>query len=89
MLKPKYSKQFKKDQKRYQHQRSFMATLQEVIKSLLQQHPLQEKFCDHPLGGNWMGHRECHVKPDMLLIYKSNQEYLFLERVGSHSELFK
>lgn len=66
-----------------------MQALQEVIKSLLKQEVLSRKLCDHPLSGNWAGHRECHVKPDILLIYKVDDEYLYLERVGSHSELFK
>jgi mRNA interferase YafQ len=89
MLKPKYSKRFKKDIKKFQYQKSAMLDLRAVIEFLLKQEPLKEKYCDHPLGGNWIGHRECHIKPDMLLIYTSNEESLFLERVGSHSDLFK
>lgn len=89
MLKPKYSKKFKKDIKKFEHQKTAMLALREVVENLLNQNPLQEKHCDHSLTGNWIGHRECHVKPDLLLIYKSDDESLFLERVGSHSELFK
>ncbi len=89
MLKPKHSKKFKRDKKKFEHQKSAMLNLREVIEHLLKQEPLNEKHCDHPLGGNWIGHRECHIKPDMLLIYKTDDERLFLERVGSHSELFK
>ena len=59
------------------------------IERLLNQIPLDEKNCDHPLTGNWIDHRECHVKPDILLIYKSDETTLFLERLGSHSELFR
>lgn len=91
MLKPKYSKKFKKDLKRFEHQKSVMLALREVIESLLNQQLLKEKICDHSLTGNWIGHRECHIKPDVLLIYKvdENEEFLFLERLGSHSDLFK
>lgn len=91
MLKPKYSKKFKKDIKRFEHQKTAMLSLREVIECLLRQKSLDEKFYDHSLGGNWINHRECRVKPDMLLIYKidENFEYLFLERLGSHSELFR
>lgn len=89
MLKPKYAKKFKRDIKKFEHQKSAMLDLREVIKCLLKQETLNEKHCDHPLSGNWVGHRECHVRPDMLLVYKTNNERLFLERVGSHSELFK
>lgn len=89
MLKPKYSKKFKRDVKKFAHQKVNMQAIRDVIDCLLKQVVLEEKHCDHPLGGNWISHRECHVKPDILLIYKTNEEHLFLERVGSHSELFK
>jgi mRNA interferase YafQ len=88
MLKPKYSKKFKRDIKKFEHQKAAMLDLREVIEHLLKQEPLEEKYCDHPLSGNWIGHRECHVKSDMLLIYKTTNERLLLARVGSHSELF-
>lgn len=88
MLKPKHSKKFKRDIKKIEHQKTVMLELKEIIDRLLKQIPLNEKNCDHPLSGNWIGHRECHIKPDLLLIYKSDEERLYLERVGSHSELF-
>jgi mRNA interferase YafQ len=48
-----------------------------------------EKHRDHSLGGNWKGHRECHLKPDLLLICKlPDNKALRLVRMGSHSELF-
>jgi mRNA interferase YafQ len=51
--------------------------------------PLREKHRDHSLAGRWMGHRECHLKPDLLLIYKKPDPItLRLVRMGSHSELF-
>jgi mRNA interferase YafQ len=50
---------------------------------------LKEKYRDHPLGGNWKDHRECHLKPDLLLIYKKpDDKTLRFVRMGSHSELF-
>ena len=88
MLKPKYSKSFKKDLKRFEHKKALMLELRSVITCLLEQQSLDEKYCDHPLSGNWVGHRECHVKPDLLLVYKVGKDTLFLERLGSHSELF-
>ena len=89
MLKPKNSKKFKRDIKKFEHQKATMQAIQDVIKCLLKQQPLEEKLCDHPLGGEWVNHRDCHVKPDLILIYKTDDEILFLERLGSHSELFK
>ncbi|MDP1771671.1 MAG: type II toxin-antitoxin system YafQ family toxin [Methylobacter sp.] len=52
--------------------------------------PLPERYNDHSLMGRWVGFRECHIKPDLLLIYeKPNPETLVLARLGSHSDLFK
>jgi mRNA interferase YafQ len=51
--------------------------------------PLDENKCDHRLSGTWIGHRECHIKPDMLLVYKEDDESLFLEHLESHAALFK
>lgn len=51
--------------------------------------PLPAKNRDHGLGGNWSGYRECHLKPDVLLIYRKPEGVLQLVRLGSHSELFR
>lgn len=61
-----------------------------VVKLLAQDKILPTKYRDHALCGEWIGYRECHIKPDWLLIYaksNSNKE-LILIRTGSHSELF-
>jgi mRNA interferase YafQ len=63
--------------------------LVEVIYKLLNDEELPEKYRDHGLVGDWAGYRECHVKPDLLLIYKqTGNNELRLARFGSHSELF-
>jgi mRNA interferase YafQ len=50
---------------------------------------LPENNHDHALSGDWLGYRECHLKPDLLLIYrKPSADTLRLARLGSHSELF-
>jgi mRNA interferase YafQ len=83
---------FKRDFKREKsgHHRRELDTLVFTIVSLLaEDQPLPDKNRDHALGGEWRDHRECHVKPDLLLIYrKPNSEVLQLVRLGSHSELF-
>lgn len=89
MLKLKHSTQFKSDIKKVIHQKNEMTLFKEVVELLLEQKKLPEKNSDHPLKGQWSHHRECHVKPDLLLIYKTDKEYLYLERIGSHSELFR
>jgi mRNA interferase YafQ len=63
--------------------------LRPVIEMLATDETLPQRFCDHSLEGNWKGHRECHVRPDLLLIYrKPDADSLELVRLGSHSELY-
>lgn len=59
-----------------------------VITALANDEPLAERHRDHALTGGWKDHRDCHIRPDMVLIYrKPNDEVLQLVRLGSHSEL--
>lgn len=62
--------------------------LKPVILDLLEGKALPEKMKDHPLSGDWKDHRDCHVKPDLVLIYKTDDDAVTLVRLGSHSELF-
>ena len=65
------------------------AVLTVVISLLAEDTPLPERNRDHALGGDWRDHRECHLKPDLLLIYrKPDTEVLQFVRPGLHSELF-
>ena len=59
-----------------------------LIKLLIQDNPLPQKYKDHALIGNWVGRRDCHIEPDWILIYKKTEDELLLERTGSHSDLF-
>ncbi len=83
---------FKRDYKREakgQHRTTLDADLVPVLAALANGQPLEPKHRDHDLSGDWAGYRECHVKPDLLLIYrKSDSDTLRLARLGSHSELF-
>ena len=83
---------FKRDYKREakgQHRATLDRDLVPVLKTLVADQPLDPKYRDHDLSGDWAGYRECHVKPDLLLIYrKSEPDILRLARLGSHSELF-
>ena len=67
-----------------------MSLLEAVIDTMLSEKPLEERFRDHALTGNYSGFRECHVKPDWLFIYKTDGERLVLvaARTGSHSDFF-
>ena len=59
-----------------------------VISKLKAGESLEDKNVDHPLTGNWLGFRDCHIKPDLVLIYRIYENQLQLARIGSHSELF-
>ena len=65
--------------------------LKEVVILLAQNSELEEKYKDHKLGGNFKDLRECHVKPDLLLIYKKDNDILELAlvQVGNHNSLFR
>jgi mRNA interferase YafQ len=82
--------QYRKDRKRLIKQGLQMELLDDVLKTLADEKPLALKHNDHALTGNYTGQRECHIKPDWLLIYAVDKGRLILTatRTGSHSELF-
>jgi mRNA interferase YafQ len=60
----------------------------EVLYRLSMNEPLPEKYRDHALSGNWADHRDCHIHPDLVLIYRlPDEDTIQLVRLGSHSEL--
>ena len=62
--------------------------LGEVLNLLMNDSQLPESLYDHPLTGDWKEFRDCHLMPDLVLIYrKQGEEFLELARIGSHSEL--
>jgi len=83
------SSRFKRDIKKARKQGKHLKELQSIIKLLVQQKPLSKKHQDHNLSGDYVNYRECHIRPDWLLIYKMTDKELQLARVGSHSELFR
>ena len=94
MRKTKYivkpTTQFKKDFKLAMKRSMKIELLEEVIAMLAMGETLPDKHKDHALTGNWVGHRECHILPDWLLIYRIEDEglVLALARTGTHSDLF-
>jgi mRNA interferase YafQ len=81
--------QFKKDFKRIKKQGKDLNKLEEVVSAIANSEALEERHRDHALSGNWAGSRDCHIEPDWILIYRVDGEFLFLERTGSHSDLFR
>jgi len=78
-----FKRDFKREKKTDGQLESILYT---VLQALAEDFPLAAKYRDHALTGNWKNHRDCHVKPDLVLIYiKPDAETLLLVRLGSHS----
>lgn len=87
-MKIKYKNIFEQDVKRAKRRGLNMDRLKAIICLLAEGTPLPPRYRDHPLIGNYKGHRECHIQPDWLLIYKREPSLLILERTGTHADLF-
>ena len=88
MRNPVSGAQFRRDVKLAQKRGKDMAKLRELIGPLIEGDPLPQHYKDHSLGGDWKHHRDCHIEPDWLLIYKIYGDDLYLVRTGTHSDLF-
>jgi mRNA interferase YafQ len=88
MMKTKYKTIFEQDTKRAKKRGLDMERLKTVIRLLVEGKPLPPRYRDHPLIGNYKGHRECHIQPDWLLIYKREPDLIIFERTGTHADLF-
>ena len=86
----KRSKGFKKAIKKIRDKET-LNKIAYVIDTLASGEPLAARYQDHALQGEWLGYRECHIKPDLLLVYKIDKNLLILTCVnlGSHSKAFK
>lgn len=92
MYKPKYTKSFNKDIRRLERSGSHdIEKLKVVIHKLINGEPLEPRYKDHKLTGNYEGHRDCHIEPDWLLIYRIDKEMqtITFTRTGSHADLFE
>ncbi len=86
----KPTNRFRKDYKLMEKRNLEISLLDEIIAKLAQGTPLPASNRDHELTGNYAGHRECHIQPDWLLIYRIESDVLVLTltRTGTHSDLF-
>ena len=84
------TKQFKKDNKWAIRRHRVVGLLEDIVAALSMGETLAEKHRDHALVGKWVGHRECHILPDWLLVYRFEDDVLILtlSRTGSHSDIF-
>jgi len=86
----KNTTQFKKDYKLAKRRGLDINLLKGIITKLANGEVLAPKHKDHPRSGDWVGHRECHIQPDWLLVYRHDNDVLVLtlSRTGTHSDLF-
>jgi mRNA interferase YafQ len=87
----RYTSRFRRDYRREKagrHRRTLDAELTDPVRLLANDQPLSSRYFDHALSGEWRDHRDCHIRPDLILIYrKPDESSLDLVRLGSHSEL--
>ena len=86
-----FSSQFKKDLKKIKYNKKLLLELLFIIEKIKNQEKLDEKYLDHKLTWNLKDFRECHIKPDRLLIYKINKNKLILSlaRTWNHNNIFE
>ena len=88
MFEINYSGKFKRDYRLMKKRGYDMEVLRDVVDLLRAGIPLDDKYHDHQLVADYAGSRECHIRPDWLLIYWKGQDYIELQRTGTHSDLF-
>ena len=84
-----YTTAFSRDLKRIKKRGYDIARLEKVVNIIQAGEPLDARYKDHALTGNWGGYRECHIQPDWLLVYRVYEDRLLLvlTRTGTHSDL--
>ncbi len=81
--------QFSRDIKKKKKRGKDLGKLRNIVKKLASGKPLLKKNRDHALVGSWQPSRDCHIEPDWILIYTTDEKTLRLERTSTHSDLFK
>lgn len=89
MRTPVYTNRFAKDLKLMLKRGRDPESLKAVMRELIEERPLDQKYRDHFLIGNFKDRRECHINPDWLLIYQIDGNRIIFERTGTHSDLFR
>jgi mRNA interferase YafQ len=87
-LTPRVSTEFRRGYKLQMKRGKDMTKLDAILAALAARRPLEPRHRDHALTGDWSGYRECHVEPDWLLVYRCIGDELWLDRTGTHSDLF-
>ncbi len=89
MRRPTFTKQFERDLKLAKKRGKDLEKVKAIIASLIEELPLEERYRDHLLIGNYRGRRECHIESNWLLIYFLEDAEIIFERTGTHADLFE
>ncbi len=89
MLNPINKNRFERDLRLLLKRGKSLEKIKNIMRQLVEQKPLETKYCDHPLKGEYVDCRECHIEPDWLLIYMIKDDSIIFVRTGSHADLFK
>ena len=89
MKTPFYTNRFDKDLKLMTKRGRDPENIKAVMRHLIEEEPLDCKFRDHILIGNFKDRRECHIEPDWPLIYRIEESAIIFERTGTHADLFR
>jgi len=85
----KFKKDLQRDKKSGKYKSQDFEELKHIMDCLIDQQELEEKYLAHKLIGEWMDYMECHIKPNWLIIYKTDHSQLKFARLGTHQQLFK
>ncbi len=88
MREPIRGLQFRRDVKYAEKRGKNMAKLRKLLQLLIDGHPLPLEYRDHSMQGDWKHHRNSHIQPDWLLIYKIDGNDIYLVRTGTHADIF-
>jgi mRNA interferase YafQ len=88
MLTLRIKNSYKKDVRKLDLNEKVKSLVKDVVLKLLKKEKLEEKYENHKLKGDWEGYFDCHILPNLVLIYRLTKEEVILTRLGSHSELF-
>ena len=89
MLTTVYTRQFERDVKRMGKRGKKMEKLKIIIRSLVDEEPIDPIHRDHKLLGDWHGRRKCHIESDWILIYKIEENRVIFDFTGTHGDLFR
>ena len=89
MYKAEFYNSFKSDLKRVKKRDCDMLLLEKIMDKLINGNTLEPRYRDHALTGEYKGYRECHIKPDWLLVYGISDRTIYFFRTGTHADLFK